>query len=117
MNTPPAAHLRAGIRLAREIAPLDRDGRKSPDGRIVLLSIGLSNTTQESRSFRVVAKADKELNPKLLFVDGAQGAQTAARISNPSADFWGMVEGRLRESEVTAAQVQAVWLKEADAQP
>jgi len=116
-NVPPAAHLRAGLRLASGIAPLDREGHRSADGLIVLLSIGMSNTTQESRSFRLLAKADKELNPKLLFVDGAQGGQTTTLISNPEAAYWNVVGARLDASGVTPAQVQAVWLKEADAQP
>ena len=116
-NVPPSAHLQAGLRLARQITPLDRDGKKSPDGRIVMLSIGMSNTTQESRSFRAIAKVDPGLNPRMLWVDGAEGAQTTAVISDPAAKYWRTVDARLREGEVTAAQVQAIWLKEADAQP
>jgi hypothetical protein len=116
-NVPPSAHLQAGLRLAREITPLDRDGRKSPEGLIVLLSIGMSNTTQESRSFRDIEKADKELNSKMLFVDGAEGAQTAKIIADPAARYWGTVDARLKAVEATAVQVQAVWLKEADAAP
>ena len=116
-NVPPSAHRQAGLRLSREITPLDRDGRKSSSGLIVLLSIGMSNTTQESRSFRAIAKADQELNPKMLFVDGAEGAQTAAAIASPAAKYWRTVAARLKEVEVTAAQVQVVWLKEADPAP
>ncbi len=74
----------------------------------MLLSIGMSNTTQESRSFRAIAKADRQLNPKMLFVDGAEGAQTAAIISDPAARYWRTVAARLEAVDVTAAQVQAV---------
>ncbi len=114
-NVPPPAHLRAGLRLAKELTPLDRDGRKSDSGLIVLLSIGMSNTTQESRSFRAIAKADSQLNPEMLFVDGAEGAQTAAKIADPASKYWVTVESRLREVEAAAAQAQALWTKEADA--
>src|SRR6266478_2361348 len=116
-NVPPPAHLRAGLRLAKELTPLDRDGRKSDSGLIVMLSIGMSNTTQESRSFRDLAKADPQLNPKFLWVDGAEGSQTAAKIADPNFKYWKTVDARLKEVDVTAAQVQAVWLKEADAMP
>jgi hypothetical protein len=95
-NVPPSVHLQAGLRLAREITPLDHDGGKSPDGLTVLLSIGMSNPTRESRSFRDLAKADKELNPKMLFVDGAEGAQTAKIISDPAARYWSVVDARLK---------------------
>src|SRR5262249_17188933 len=117
VNVRPPAHQQAGLRLSREITPLDRAGRKSASGLIVLLSIGMSNTTQESRSFRAIAKADPQLNPRMLFVDGAEGAQAAAIISDPAARYGDTVAARLKEVEVTAAQVQAVWLKEADPAP
>src|SRR5207247_610160 len=102
---PPPAHLRAGLCLAKELTPLDRDGRKSDSGLIVLLSIGMSNTTQESRSFWAIAKADSQLNPEMLFVDGAEGAQTAAKIADPASKYWVTVESRLREVEAAVAQV------------
>jgi hypothetical protein len=37
-NVPPPAHLKAGLRQAKSIVPLDADGKPSPDGKIVLLS-------------------------------------------------------------------------------
>src|ERR671924_678839 len=41
----------AGLTYADEITPLDTLGAPSPDGRIVLLSVGMSNTTQEYQAF------------------------------------------------------------------
>jgi hypothetical protein len=108
-NVPPAAHLNAGLALARKIAPID--------GKIVLLSIGMSNTTQEFQTFQKLAAADAGLNPKLVIVDGAQGGQTAAVTAQPQANFWKEVDRRLSAAGVTAAQVQAVWLKQANAGP
>ena len=117
-NTLPAAHLAAGIAIAKKIQPLDRAGRPAPDGKIVLMGVGMSNTTQESRSFIFLAKAHaSEINPSVLIVDGAQGAQTAALIARPEARYWSTPMARLEEAGATAAQVQAVWLKEADAMP
>ena len=116
-NKPPAAHQKAGLWLASEIVPLDREGRKSPDGRIVLCTIGMSNTTQESRSFLKLAAVDRELNPQLTMVDCAQGAQTAANIADPHFPYWKLVSVRLATAQVTERQVQVVWLKEANAMP
>src|SRR5712691_326591 len=45
-NAPPAAHLQAGLKMAARIEPLDRDGHPSSQGRIVMCTIGMSNTTQ-----------------------------------------------------------------------
>jgi hypothetical protein len=106
-NTMPEAHLAAGMALAKRIAA-------SP--KIVLLSIGMSNTTQEFTAFQQLA-GRAGLSPKLVLVDGAQGGQTAVITANPQANFWKVVEERLAAAGVTAQDVQAVWLKQANAQP
>ncbi|MBI3697971.1 MAG: hypothetical protein HY238_24445, partial [Acidobacteria bacterium] len=87
------------------------------DGKIVLLSIGMSNTTQEFQVFQKLAAADSDLNPQLVIVDGAQGGQAADTTADPQAKFWGVVEQRLGAAGVTAKQVQVVWLKQAIIQP
>jgi hypothetical protein len=48
---------------------------------------------------------------------GAQGGQTASIIANPTAPFWTVVDQRLAAAGARAAQVQAVWYKEANAGP
>src|SRR2546428_10178954 len=44
VNTRPPAHDAAGVAIAHAIAPLDTFGNSDPNGRIVLISIGMSNT-------------------------------------------------------------------------
>jgi hypothetical protein len=85
-NKPPRAHLDAGLRLAHQIAA---------SGRIVMRTIGMSNTTQETRSFLKLAAVDPALNPKLTIVDCAQGAQTASRIQAPPTGIWSMTAWRM----------------------
>ena len=116
-NTPPPKHLAAGVKLAHEMVPLDAGGKPSPDGKIVLLTTGMSNTTMESQAFIKLASGDPDLNPHLLILDGAQGGQTARVIANPEANYWKVDDERLASAGVTASQVQAVWLKQANAQP
>lgn len=116
-NVPPQGHLQAGLAIASQIGPLNRDGRKDESGKIVLLSIGMSNTTQEFQAFQRLAAAEEGLNPQLLIVDGAQGGQTAAVTAKPEANFWKVVDKRLNASGVTPKQVQVVWLKQANAGP
>src|SRR5215467_4674815 len=57
-NEPPAAHLKAGLKIAKTIVPLDADGKPSPDGKVVLLSCGMSNTTMEFSVFQKKAADD-----------------------------------------------------------
>src|SRR5262249_6887056 len=115
-NDRPAAHEAAGLTLAKQIQPLDADGKPSADGKIALLSVGMSNTTQEFSTFKGIANADREKNPKLVLVDGAQGGMTAFRIMNPKegtgARFWTTVDERLKAGGVTRDQVQVAWIKE-----
>src|SRR5205085_59775 len=46
-NIMPLDHRAAELRHIAAVQPLDRDGNPSAEGKIVLLSIGMSNTTQE----------------------------------------------------------------------
>ncbi len=116
-NVPPQAHLNAGFDMAIQIKPRDTSGQADPNGKYVLVSIGMSNCTQEFSAFMPLANADTERNPRLTIVDGAQGGQTAAIISNPNANFWTVVNQRLANAGVTPRQVQIAWLKEANAGP
>lgn len=121
-NQRPAEHEAAGVKLAGQIGPLDAEGRPDPNGKIVLLSIGMSNTSQAFSAFQQVAAADPEKNPSVVLVNGAQGGMTANRIIDPDdggsgEKFWTTVDQRLRMAGATPAQVQAVWIKQADPGP
>src|SRR5262249_27172484 len=121
-NRRPAAHEAAGIALAGKVRPLDADGKPSADGKIVLLAVGMSNTTQEFSAFQRLANADPEKNPQVVLVDGAQGGMTAAAIRDANDNgrgtkYWTTVDQRLKAAGVTRAQVQAAWIKQADAGP
>jgi hypothetical protein len=113
----PPAHLAAGSRLAEAIVPLDAEGRKSPDGKIVFLCVGMSSVTMEFQVFLQQAEKDSALNPKLVFVDGAQNGQTAFRTQDPAVEYWKIMDQRIGIVGATPKQVQAVWYKQADANP
>lgn len=116
-NQPPAAHLALGLAQSKQIAPRDAAGNPDPNGRIVLLSIGMSNTTQEWSAFLRMAQADPRRNPRLQPVDGAFGGWTAAKIATQPDQYWPMVDDRLKSANATAAQVQAAWIKLAESNP
>jgi len=117
-NHRPDAHTSAGLEIANAISPLDTLGIQDPaHGRIVLISIGMSNTTMEFQAFLPKLSADPTRNPRLLAVDCAVGGQAANIIRNPNAAYWDSVTARLRDAGSSLKQVQAVWLKEANADP
>jgi hypothetical protein len=117
VNTPPAEHQKAGIAAAKKIVPLDTAGRPSADGKIVLISVGMSNTTMKFQAFQKIAAGDHSLNPKLVLVDGAQGGQVAWVTANPRMPFWEEVDRRLKAGGVTREQVQAAWILQANPGP
>jgi hypothetical protein len=120
-NLRPPAHDAAGISLARGVRPLDARGAFDADGRIVLLSIGMSNTSAEFRTFKRLVRSDPRRNPALVFVDGAQRGASASCIAGDggraSLRYWREVDRRLRAGRVTSSQVQVAWLKTADSHP
>jgi hypothetical protein len=123
-NRPPDQHLQAAIRIARQIQPLDAEGKPSSEGRIVLISVGMSNTTQEFRAFMSLASRDEQKSPLVALVDGAQGGMEASAWANPERarrmgrpDPWSVLDQRLKEAGYSAGQVQVAWIKQARAIP
>ena len=130
LNTPPPDHFAAGLAASARIRPLDRAGLPAPDGKIVLVSIGMSNTTQEfcaannpapcaSWSFAGQAAADPAVDHStLVLVNGARGGQTADTWDSPSDENYDRVRDlNLTPLGLTEAQVQAAWVKVANARP
>jgi hypothetical protein len=124
-NTMPSTHATIGAAFVSQIRPLDAQGRVATNGKIVLLSLGMSNATQEfcggpptscqSISFIGQALADPAVDKsKLVIVDGAQGAQVVDSWVSPTDTTYNVVrDERLAALHVTEAQVQVVWIKQA----
>lgn len=114
----PPAHDAAGVSIATALAPLDTLGQPDPaNGRFVLISIGMSNATMEFSAFVPKAMNYTARHPKLVAIDCAKGGQTAHAIADPGAAYWDTVATRLRGHGSSPLQVQAVWIKEANAGP
>jgi hypothetical protein len=129
-NTPPTAHHQEGLARAAAIQPLNTSGQPQANGKIVLLSIGLSNTTQEfcsqgggepcaSWTFMGRAAADPTVDKThLVIVNGALGGQDTATWDAPAdANYNRVRDTVLAPKGLSERQVQAVWVKLANAQP
>jgi hypothetical protein len=116
-NTRPPAHDAAGLVLAEGVQPMDAAGAPDPNGKYVLLSIGMSNATIEFQAFMPPASSDPDKDPNLVIVDGAASGADADSIANPAAPYWQAVDQRLAETGVTDQQVAVAWVKEAIAHP
>jgi hypothetical protein len=118
-NTLPAAHAAAGAARAAAIQRRDSAGVPSPNGRYVLLSIGMSNTTQEFSGFVQLAGADPAVAAtRLSIVDGAAGGRTASTWTSPtSVEYDRIRDSVLGPRRLGEAQVAAVWMKVANPGP
>jgi len=117
-NVRPQAHTDLGLALARLIVPRDVAGVPDPVlGRIVFLSIGMSNTRNEFTAFVPVSDADPLRDANVKAFNGAIGGQDSATIADPAAPYWSQVDQMLLTAGLSPLQVQAVWLKEAKAGP
>lgn len=129
LNVMPAVHHQAGLTAAQGVVPRAANGAPHPAGRIALLSIGMSNTTQEycagpptgcaGYSFVGQALAHPAVNhTSLVLVDGARGGQTAATWTDPNAANYDRIRDEVLPAlGLTEAQVQAAWIKVANAGP
>jgi len=117
-NFRPEAHNLAGLNIAQNILPLDTAGNVDViNGKIVWLSVGMSNTTMETQLFIPMTDTFSQKNPQLILVDGAQGGQDITIIDDPNAGFWNIILNRLAQNGLTSKQVQVIWFKEAEAGP
>jgi hypothetical protein len=116
-NDPPDAHQKAAARETAKIKPLDADGKAAADGIIGLVSISMSNATQEFSLFKQVADRDPKKSPPVTVVDCAQGGQAMAQWVDPKGRAWMEADRRLEAARVSPKQVQVVWVKLANVRP
>ena len=130
LNQPPADHDSAAHAWRNKIQPLDVNGDESPFGKYVLISIGMSNTTQEwcSQSsgppcapwtFMGKAATDPSVNHyTLVIVNGAADGQDAPAWTSASSPTYDRIKvARLAPLGLSENQVQAAWVKLEDPKP
>jgi hypothetical protein len=112
-NIRPPAHEAAGIGIAQQIVPLDAQGDPDPvNGKIAMISVGMSNTWMEFAEFITAAENDSNTNPQLRIINGAQAGQVSSYWTDPNAPTWDFVDQRLANAGLTPAQVQIAWVKQ-----
>ena len=118
-NMMPAVHASAGTQRAIAVVRRDALGAPSASGRYVLLSIGMSNTTQEFSAFITLAAADPAVDiTRLAIADGAAGGRTADSWSSATSVEYDRIRTQvLQPRGLDEAQVAVVWLKVANPGP
>ena len=118
-TTPPPDHRAAGVdRAVNRVRPLDVQGRPAPDGRIILLSLGMSNTRSEFASFIADARQHPAVNRRLLVVNGSLSGADAQLWTDPDGPPW---RHAIREVStrrgLSPNQVQVIWIKQTHLRP
>lgn len=111
-NSMPAEHLAGGLAQMARIQPLDVSG--NPDalnGKVVMVSIGMSNTSTEYLAFRDALDLQPRKNPALKLINGAQPSMTADQWIDPAAETWQNLLTRLGNQGLDETQVQVAWVK------
>ena len=108
-NTPPATLAKNAAAALAQIQPID--------GKVVLVSISMSNATMEFSTFKRIADEDARKSAQLTIVDCAQGGQAMAEWVDPDGRPWQEAMNRIANAKVTPAQVQVAWIKLANKGP
>jgi hypothetical protein len=116
-NAPPKEHQLAADKATGEIRPLDAAGKPAADGKIVLISLGMSNTAGEFMIFKEIADAGPNKSPSVVLVNCAIGGAGVRSWTHPTSGTWEQVAKRLKDANITPEQVQVAWIKHAEAMP
>lgn len=129
-NAAPAGHRSTGLARGLAVQPRDTSGNFSATGKVVLLSVGMSNTTQEfcsaggglpcnSWTFMGQAAADPSVNKTTLVIaNGALGGQVATAWDSPTDSNYDRIRDTvLAPQGLSEQQVQVVWVKVAQSNP
>jgi hypothetical protein len=131
-NTIPVTHDAAGQAAAKAVQPLDTNGNPSPTGKIVMMSIGMSNTAMEwceavratpnsskpyahcgSGTFMSRLIGNTQMNSAVIAINGAKSTQAAKQWlgTEGTNNFDQIRDTQLNPLGLTEKQVQVIWLK------
>lgn len=114
-NSIPPTHLADGLAEAAEVKPRDAAGAEDCNGRVVVVSLGMSLTRQTFGAWREqFSDQDANRSPDVMLVNGTVGGQTsshwASGFTPGGVDIWQSVQDRVTAAGVTAEQVQVAFI-------
>jgi len=136
-NSAPPVQVAAGQAAAALLQPLDANGNPSPTGKIVLISLGMSEASDDwcdgttyctTYSFMGQAAANSSVNHTTLTILNGASSGTSASVWACSYGYCPLTttdpnqydrvrNNVLTPAGVTEAQVQVVWIQNADPSP
>lgn len=127
----PPAHYQAGVEIAKQIEPLNLQGQPDPNGKIVMTSVGMSNTSSmfcgvadpndpcKQGTFMSRFLDDRNTyHANLVLIDGADPGKTAEKwevADDPT--FRRILDEELVPFGYSELQVQVAWINLTNARP
>jgi len=115
LNTRPRGHTMFGLETAKTVRdnPLNAAGAvDQADGVILFSSLGMSMAQLEWGKFDETIHVERaDLNPKVVFFQGAAGARTIEDMDQITDTYWDEYEALLVAAGHSLAQVRVVWLQ------
>jgi len=117
-NERPLAHEIGGLSMATQVVPRNAQGQPDPSGRIVVMSLGMSNAVIHWTAFQQLVAADPLRNPRLKLFQGAQGGVPVEDMDEPTDPYWTTtLPQKMAQAGITPQEVQVVWFLQANRQP
>lgn len=112
-NEIPADHLAGGLAMATRIQPLDATGKPSPDGKIVMMSVGYGNTSRTFEQFKAMAATAPRVDREHLVMVNAAGTGIGAKEWDQPWDwnYTRIGNSVLPAAGVSPKQVQVLWVQ------
>jgi hypothetical protein len=114
-NEPPAAHQQAAQEAVKQIIPLNPQGKRSKDGKIVFVCLGMSNTGAEFFRFQQKVDKDPAKPAHLILVNCCWSAGASSWAKDGGT--WTRALEQLKKANVSSEQVQVAWVKHAEPFP
>lgn len=109
-NTPPPGHLSAVLTEAGQVVPRDAAGAPSPQGRIGMIALGMSVTSQTFGAWQELhSDFDPNRNPAVSLINGTTGGTTSDVWANATDPVWANAIQRTFAVGLTRAQVQVAY--------
>jgi hypothetical protein len=114
-NLRPPAHEAAGVAAAGQVVSRDAAGNPALNGKIGMISVGMSNTQMDFGGFKVLADTDPQVNDHLVVVNGAAGGGVIEAWVDPTDPnyqlYWDNFYSKIAAAGLTVEQMQVVWVK------
>jgi len=107
-NEIPADHESLGLWRASQIEPRNAAGEPDPNGTVILLSIGVSNTRIEYGEF--TRSVSNTVGSDVTMINGAQSGEDIVNWLEVDSHPWRHIETVLTNNGFSLEQVQAVWI-------